>query len=399
MTSGVTGAARPQSKSALRFVILLGIVSLFSDMTHEAARSVNGPFLAILGASGAVVGIVSGLGEVAGYAIRLISGYLTDQTRRYWVISFLGYAVNLLAVPFLALAGNWPAAATLMIVERIGKGIRVPPRDTMLSHATESMGRGWGFGLHEAMDQLGAILGPLIVAAVLYARSDYRAGYAILIIPALLALSVLTLARVLYPRPHELSTAEPSSPARGYSRIFWLYVAATALMAAGFADFPLIAYHFQKTSIVDPRNIPIIYAVAMGVDAVAALVLGRLFDRIGPSTMVLAAAASAGFAPLAFFGGLWLAILGMVFWGIGMGAQESIMRAAIAGMIPAERRGRAYGIFNTVFGIAWFLGSVVIGSLYDVSIPALVAFSMAAQLAAVPVFYVVARRVRVVSGK
>ena len=394
MKSTAPRGVRLQRKSALQFLILIGIVSLFSDMTHEAARSVNGPFLAILGASGTVVGVVSGLGEVAGYSIRLLSGYFSDRTRKYWTITFVGYVINLLAVPLLALVGNWPVAAALMIVERIGKGIRVPPRDTMLSHATESMGRGWGFGLHEAMDQLGAILGPLIVATVLYARSDYRPAYAVLLIPALLALSVLALARFLYPRPHELSKAQTSAKGRDHSRTFWLYVAATALMAAGFADFPLIAYHFQKVSIADPTIIPVIYSVAMGVDALAALAFGRLFDRIGASTMVVAALLSAGFAPLAFFGGLWLAILGMVLWGIGMGAQESVMRAAIADMVPPERRGRAYGVFNTAFGIAWFLGSAAIGTLYDISIPALVVFSVVAQLASVPIFYAVARRAR-----
>jgi len=383
-----------QARTALGFVILVGIVSLFSDMTHEAARSINGQFLAVLGASGAAVGVVSGLGEVAGYSIRLLSGFLSDRTRKYWTITFLGYAINLLAVPLLALAGNWPAAAVLMIVERIGKGIRVPPRDTMLSHATESMGRGWGFGLHEAMDQLGAILGPLIVAAVLFARADYRTGYAVLLMPALLALAVLTLARFRYPRPEELSKPPSRSQGGDHSRRFWLYVGATALMAAGFADFPLIAYHFEKVSIAGPTLIPVIYAVAMGVDALAALAFGRLFDRMGASTLVIAAMLSAGFAPLVFFGDMRLAIAGMVLWGIGMGAQESVMRAAIADMVPSDRRGSAYGLFNTVFGIAWFLGSAVIGVLYDVSIPALVGFSVIAQLASVPVFYAVARQRR-----
>jgi len=374
------------AKTALRFVVLIGIVSLFADMTYEGARSINGPFLAILGASGTVVGIVSGLGELIGFTIRLVSGYFSDKTKGYWTITFFGYAVNLIAVPLLALAGNWQLAALLMVIERIGKGIRVPPRDAMLSYATHHMGRGWGFGLHEALDQLGAILGPVIMATVLFFKDGYKIAYGVLLIPALLALAVLTTARFLYPRPQDLEFSQTKLQVEGFSRNFWLYVMATALIAAGFADFPLIAYHFQKASVADATMIPILYAVAMGVDAIAALVFGRLFDRFGLSTMILVVVLSAFFAPLVFFGGFSLAVLGMVLWGIGMGAQESIMRAALAGMIAPDQRGLAYGLFNTMYGVSWFIGSVLIGVLYDISIPWLVAFSIAAQLASIPIF-------------
>ncbi len=387
MKTTITAEHGISAQTALRFVVLIGVVSLFADMTYEGARSINGPYLAILGASGTVVGIVSGVGELIGFTIRLASGYLSDKTKGYWTITFFGYAVNLIAVPLLALAGNWQLAALLMVIERIGKGIRVPPRDAMLSYATQHMGRGWGFGLHEALDQLGAILGPLILAAALYFRDGYKTAYGLLLIPALMALAVLTSARFLYPRPQDLEFSQTRLQDQGFSRTFWLYVAASALIAAGFADFPLIAYHFQKASVADPTLIPILYAVAMGVDALAALAFGYLFDRLGLTTMMLVAVLSAFFAPLVFFGGFSLAMLGMAFWGIGMGAQESIMRAAIAGMISTEQRGLAYGVFNMTYGIAWFLGSVLIGVLYDVSIPWLVAFSVIAQLASIPIFY------------
>jgi MFS family permease len=386
------------AKTALRFVVMIGIVSLFADMTYEGARSINGPYLAILGASGAVVGIVSGLGELIGYSIRFVSGYLIDETRKYWATTILGYSVNLVAVPLLALAGNWEIAALLMVTERIGKGIRVPPRDAMLSYATSRMGRGWGFGLHEALDQLGAILGPLIVAAVLYIRGGYQTAYGLLLIPALLALGVLMAARFLYPRPRELEISQAKLQVQGFERRYWLYIAASMLVAAGFADFPLIAYHFQKASVASPVLIPVLYAVAMGVDALAALAFGRLFDRFGLVTLMVVAGLSAFFAPLVFFGGLFPALVGMALWGVGMGAQESIMRAAVAGMVDPDRRGRAYGIFNTAYGISWFLGSVLIGILYDVSIAGLVAFSMIMQLMSVPVFYSVSKQFQNISG-
>jgi MFS family permease len=401
----VEGASKLETRSlqltkgtALRFVVLLGVVSLFGDMTYEGARSITGPYLAVLGASATVVGIVAGFGELIGYGLRLVSGYLSDRTGRYWAITLMGYAVNMLAVPLLALAGNWPLAALLIIAERTGKAIRTPARDAMLSHATSEMGRGWGFGLHEAMDQIGAVLGPLIVALVLYLQGGYATGFALLLIPALLALGVLLAARLLYPHPRDLEVDVPAPATRGFPRLFWLYLAAVALIAAGYADFPLIAYHFEKAATVSASWIPIFYAIAMGVDALAALVFGRLFDRLGLTVLVVVALLSALFAPLVFLGGFALALLGMALWGIGLGAQESLMRAAIGGMVPPDRRGTAYGVFNTGYGVFWFAGSALMGVLYDASLPALIAFSVAAQLAAIPVLLLVSRSPRPASS-
>jgi MFS family permease len=379
-------------ETALTFVLLLGLVSLFADMTYEGARSVTGPYLAIFGASAVIVGFVAGFGELIGYGLRLASGYISDRTGKYWTVTLSGYFLNLLAVPLLALAGSWEIAALLMIVERTGKGIRTPARDAMLSHATKGIGRGWGFGLHEAMDQIGAVLGPLVVAAVLYFRGDYRTGFAVLLVPALLALGVLAAARLLYPRPRDLEPVSSELQASGFPRVFWLYLIAVALIAAGFADFPLIAYHFQKAATVPPDWIPVLYAVAMGVDALAALVFGRAFDRIGLSILILAVLLSALFAPLVFLGGFSLALVGMALWGIGMGAQESIMRAAVAGMVPSDRRGTAYGVFYAGYGVVWFLGSVLMGFLYDTSLPALIVFSVVIQMASIPMFLVVRKR-------
>ncbi len=395
----VEAPSKPRTRSldvakgtALKFVVLLGVVSLFADMTYEGARSITGPYLAVLGASATVVGLVAGFGELIGYGLRLVSGYLSDRTGRYWAITLVGYAVNMLAVPLLALAGNWEIAALLIVAERTGKAIRTPARDAMLSHATSEIGRGWGFGLHEAMDQIGAVLGPLIVAAVLYVRGDYQTGFVLLLIPALLALGVLVAARLIYPHPGELEVDIPAPATRGFSRVFWLYLAAVGLIAAGYADFPLIAYHFEKAATVSASWIPIFYAIAMGVDALAALVFGRLFDRFGLTILVVVALLSALFAPLVFLGGFALALLGMALWGIGMGAQESIMRAAIAGMIPPDRRGTAYGVFNTGYGVFWFAGSALMGVLYDRSLPLLIVFSVIAQLAAIPLLLLVRNR-------
>ncbi len=381
-------------RSALTFVILLGVVSMFGDIVYEGARSITGPYLAVLGASAAAVGIVAGFGELVGYGLRLVSGYISDRTQRYWPITLLGYGLTVVAVPLLAVAGRWELAALLIILERTGKGIRTPARDAMLSHATTQMGRGWGFGLHEALDQVGATIGALFVAGALAARDSYQTGFAVLLVPGVLVIATLVAARVLYPHPHELEPATPQLTAKGFPRVFWLYLGAVALVAAGYADFPLIAYHFQKQAIVQGSLIPVYFAVAMASDALAALVFGRLFDRLGLAILMVVSLVSALFAPLVFLGSASLALVGVALWGVGMGAQESIMRAAIAPMVASQRRGTAYGVFNTGYGLFWFLGSALMGLLYDVSLPALIAFSCAMQLASVPLLLWVSRTKR-----
>jgi MFS family permease len=379
-------------RHATRFVVLLGIVSLFADMTYESARSLIGPYLALLGASATIVGTVAGLGELIGYALRLVAGRLADRTGRYWTLTLCGYCLNLLAVPALALTGHWIAAVTLMFLERMGKALRSPPRDAMLSFAGQRMGRGWGFALHEAMDQTGATVGPLMMAAVMWMKNDYHMNFALLLIPALLSLGVLLAARALYPHPRALEAKTVELDARGFARPFWWYLAATGCIAAGFADYPLIAYHFGKMDIMPSRWIPFLYALAMGVDGLAALVLGRLYDRRGPGVLIAAALIAVPVAPLMFLGGFAAAVAGAVLWGIGMGAQESVMKAMVAVMSPAARRATAFGIFNMSFGVFWFLGSALMGRLYDLSVPLLAVFSVLIQLLSIPLL------VRVVRG-
>jgi MFS family permease len=367
-------------RTAVRFVILIGIVSLFADMTYEGARAIAGPFLAVLGASGAVVGIVAGLGELMGYGLRLVSGYVADRTGRYWPITLVGYAVNMVAVPLLALAGRWEVAAALLISERVGKAIRTPPRDALLSHAASRMGRGWAFGLHEALDQVGAVLGPLAVAGILALRGGYPAAFAMLVLPAVLALTCLGVARVRYPTPRDFETQTAAVGGSRLPRAFWIYLVAVACLAAGFADFPLVAFHLKARAVVPDTSIPLLYALAMAADAGAALLVGRWFDARGFRVLALVPLVSCLFSTTVV-----LVVAGTVLWGIGMGAQESIVRAAIAAMIPAERRGTAYGIFNSVYGLVWFAGSALMGILYDRSVTGLIAFSVISQLVAVPI--------------
>ncbi len=380
-------------RTAFRFVLLIGILSFFADFTYEGSRSILGPYLAHLQASAFVVGAVTGFGELLGYGLRLVSGRMADRTQKFWPITIVGYVVQMVSVPLLALAGNWPLAAVLIILERIGKATRNPPRDVMLSHAGKQIGYGWVFGMHEALDQFGALFGPLAMAAALAWRGDFHLAFAALAIPAVINLSLVLLAFRTYPHPEEMESNPPNVNTRGLPRIFWLYLAGAALVAAGFADFPLIAYHFAQASIVSQDVIPVFYAVAMGVSGTGSLVFGRLFDRYGFGVLIVLTLIAALFAPLVFLGGFWVALVGMAVWGLGMGVHESIIPAAVAPMVAPEHRASAYGLFTAGYGVFWFLGSAAIGFLYGISLPAVIAFSVVLQLAAVPLLLVVARRV------
>jgi MFS family permease len=371
---------------AVRFVLFIGVLSFFADFTYEGSRSILGPYLATLQATGAIVGIVTGSGELLGYGLRLVSGRWADSTGRYWPITILGYVVQMASVPALALTGSWPAAAVLIILERVGKAFRNPPRDVMLSHAGQRVGGlGWVFGLHEAFDQFGAMFGPLVVAAVLARHGSYHHAFAVLFVPAVINIGLVILTRLIYPRPQDLEAAPPRVSGKGLPRVFWVYLAAASLVAAGFADYPLIAFHFSRKGTVPTEWIAIFYAVAMAVSGTGSLVFGRLYDRYGFSVLIAVTVLSSLFAPLVFLGGFWLALIGAAVWGLGIGVHESIIPAAVTPLVPEDRRASAFGLFTAGYGVFWFVGSAAIGILYDISLTATVAFCVVAELAAVPV--------------
>jgi MFS family permease len=369
-------------ETALRFVVLMGIVNLFADMTYEGGRGEAGAFLGHLGASGFAVGAVAGAGELIGYAIRSLAGALADRTGRYWIQAWAGYLINMLCVPALALAGSWPAAAGLFIGERFGRGVRRPLIGGMIAEAGRHVGVGWAFGLNEALDQTGATIGPLVVAFVV-AHGGFRPGFGVLIVPAVLTFIALAVAqpssRGLVPRPSQDARALRDPVA------FRRYAIGGALVAAGFVDYSLIAFRFARDHVVPIAAISIWFAVAMAVAAITSYFLGRLFDRYGSmvvgTTIVLTAAAT----PLAFLGTGAVAQAGVALWGLGTAVQDALLLAMVARVI-GERRATAFGIYDTIFGAAWFGGSALMGFLVDVSIPWLVVFSVLAQVAAIPFF-------------
>lgn len=385
-------------RSPWQLIILTAVAAGFADMAYEGMRGIAGAYLGLLGASAAAVGIAAGIGELAGYALRLASGWLGDRTRAYWTLTLVGYGINLIAIPGLAFTGSWEAAVALVVLERIGKGLRAPARSTLVSHAALEVGPGKSFGFDELIDQMGAITGPLLVGLAMWLHGGgdlerHQFAFLLLGLPVIANLAVLLVARARYPRPEEMwrQPDRPHDPHVG--RRFWIYMVAAGLMGAGLADWALIAFHFQGQGLVGPELLAVVYAGAMAVDAVAALVFGLLFDRRGLAVLIFSSALCAGAAPLVFLtGDLTVALAGAALWGVGMGAQESVFKAAIAVLVPADRRGRAYGIFYAVFGLSWFAGSALMGVLYDISLPALALFSACAQLAAIAPLLALTRR-------
>lgn len=371
-----------------RLILLFGIVAALGDVVYEGGRSVAGPFMLMLGASAFTVSFIAGFGEFVGYAIRVATGYLADKTRQYWIFVFAGYLL-IGAIPLLVLAGSWEIAACLLIAERIGKAVRSPAKDAILSHATTSIGRGWGFGLHEALDQIGAVAGPLLFVAALAAGGDYRGGFALLAIPFVLLVIALAAAWKSMPDPlgFEAGVRAPRTQdtKAGENRRLRLYAVFTALTMAGFVVFPLLAFHYKALGIIPDAEIPLFYAIAMGVDAVAALAIGKAYDRYGIGVLALVPVTGILIALVAFSPSYPVALAGAVLWGISMGMQETVLRAAVADFTAMGERGFAYGIFNTIYGGAWFAGSVAIGALYTVHPIYAAGFMVLLQAAALPV--------------
>ena len=385
-------------KQAILFLVLLGIISLLSDFTHEGARSIYGPFLGLIGASAFVVSFTSGLGEFIGQALRIATGIIADKSHKYWHMMFLGYAVNLLAIPLLAFvdASIWQVAIVLILLERVGKAIRAPAKSALVSFTTPHLGAGKSFAIQEVLDQIGAFLGPLFAFAVLSLNQGseidgYHLTFGFLGIFAIATLVILIVSWKKYPNPEQFETRTTFSGFKG-NKAFIFYMLAISMLALGFIDYPLMAFHMEATSVITVTYIPLLYSLAMGIDAIAALIFGHLFDKYGFKSLQISTVIVAFSVPVFFLvSGLWAIVLGVVLWGIGMGAQESILKAVISSIVSKEKRSTAYGIFYSVFGLAWFLGSTLIGIVYAYSILAIVIYSFAMEVAAVILLFVFSR--------
>jgi predicted MFS family arabinose efflux permease len=382
--------ARGSGSAAFQFVLTMGVVNLFGDVTYEGGASINGQFLGELGASAAAISIIAGAGEFLGYSLRWIAGYIADKTGRHWIVTFVGYLINTMAVPAMALAGSWQVAGALVLAERIGRAIRKPTVEAMLSYTTGTLGKGWVYAVNTALDEIGATIGPLLIALVLFLKGSYQTGYALLLVSALLTLVSLAVARIEFPLPSRLEQGRTAT-AKAFTTPYWLYMAAGSFFAAGLMSYELIAYHLSRSGIVSPQSVPLFLAFATGCGVVASLVLGRLYDRIGLPAVVAGVVLSSLFAPIVFQGSFLAALIAMPLWGIGYATQDTLLKALIAGVLPEGRRNFAFGLFYVGYGIGWLVGSVATGLLYERSRLALVIFVVAAQLLSLPGFVIAAR--------
>lgn len=396
---------------AMTFIILFGIVSLFSDMTHEGASSIRGAYLALLGASAGTIGFISGLGELIGYSMRYVFGKITDRTKKYWPMVIFGYILDILAVPALALVGEkgWIAAALLLVIQRMGKAIKKPAKDTIMSFAASQEGVGKSFGIQEMLDQIGAFLGPVFLYLVMLFKTDgttfeiYRTAFAFLAIPGFITILLLFLTKREFPNPEAFEPEAKKEEAFVMKKSFIYYIVGISFFAFGFMDYALVIMHISKNftglggsygtfRLISEETLPLLYAGAMLVDAVAALIFGHIYDKKGVRALVISTIISAPFSLFIFGFKSELALLfGLVLWGIGMGAQESILKAAVTSMVPKKNRATGYGIFECSFGIFWFLGSWVLGVIYSKSLPLMIGLSIFAQVLAIP-FYLKASR-------
>ena len=392
--------SKKRISQAMIFIILFGIVSLFSDMTHEGASSIRGAYMSLLGASAGAIGFVSGLGELIGYSMRYVFGKLTDKTKRYWLMTIAGYVLDVLAVPALALVGEhgWIAACGLLIIQRMGKAIKKPAKDTIMSFAASQEGVGKSFGIQEVLDQIGAFLGPVLLYVVMLFKTEgstfeiYSRCFAVLAVPGAITILLLLITKYKFPNPENFEPEEKKFTPFKVKKEFIFYIAGISLFAFGFIDYSIIIMHVSKTytnisaqltersSLVNSGTLPLLYAGAMLVDAVAALVFGLMYDKKGVKALAWSTVISAPFAILVFGTKSTSALL------LGIGAQESILKAAVTKMVPKSSRATGYGVFECSFGVFWFLGSWLLGVLYDISIPAMITVSVVSQLAAIPLY-------------
>ncbi|ERT62739.1 MFS transporter [Peptoniphilus sp. BV3AC2] len=398
--------------NSLIFIILFGIVSLFSDMTHEGASSLRGVYLSLLGASAGTIGFISGLGELVGYSLRYFFGKLTDKTHKYWQMTIFGYVLDILAVPALALVGSdgWIYACSLLVIQRMGKAIKKPAKDTIMSFAASQEGAGKSFAIQEMLDQIGAFLGPFFLYVVMLFKTEgttfeiYSRCFAYLAIPGAITLILLLYTKKRFPNPEHFEPEPKEYIPFKMKDSFIFYIIGISLFSFGFIDYSLIIMHISKNlnaltsgvGLINMETIPLIYAGAMLVDAISALIFGIIYDRNGIKALVVSTIISAPFSLFVFgFNNIYAVLLGIALWGVGMGAQESILKAAVTSVVPKSSRATGYGIFEMSFGVFWFLGSWLLGVLYDINITSLILVSMMTQLLSIP-FYFKASRAKIV---
>jgi MFS family permease len=388
-----------KAKSAYVAILLLGIVSLFGDVVYEGSRGLVPDYLKFLGASAFIVGFVGGLGEFLGYAVRLVSGVLADTTHAYWLFIFLGYGL-IASIPLLGLTSGWEIAIILVLFERLGKAFRSPARDTVLSIISKDVGAGKAFGIHELLDQIGAVLGPLIVAAMMfYSGNDYQQTFSFLLLPFLILLAALLYTYRKIGRKIAYEPKIADSKVKTLGKPFYTYTFAVVLNTIGLIPAALILY--KASVILQPEQqqwmVPLIYLLIQGVDASIALLSGYAYDKFGVKVLTLPFILSLFPSLLAMLNSEFLTlIIASIFFGLVLGMQESIYRAAVSDFAPISSRATAYGIFNTAYGVGLLISGAAYGLLTDLKPPLItvIFYIFIAQIAAIIALLTVKSRLK-----
>ena len=410
--AGRPAVGRPQLRP-WHFVLCFGLVSLFADMVYEGARSIIGPYLATLGASATIVGVVAGAGEFIGYGLRVVSGYLVQRRGHYWAWTITGYALTVLSVPLIGSTNVIAPALVLYGTERLGKAVRSPAKDTLLSYASTQTGRGTAFGVHQAMDQAGAMAGPLLLAAVLSQHEgNYRLAFGVLIVPGVVVLGLLFWLRHRVPDPlvYEVQAVVAHAPAphdsgesseghaHGSARValpllLWQYIGTIGLLSLGIASFPLLAFHALTQHLLTSAQVPLLFALAMMVDGLSGLLMGRFYDRLGPQVLLVVPVA-AGVAAIAFTQNATLIWVGVAVWGLVHGVMDSTVKAVVTGLVVPASRSIAFGWLALVRGFGLLAAGASLGFAYDQSISVAIWLILIVNTAAMAVLVWVLARLR-----
>jgi len=410
--AGRPAVGRPQLRP-WHFVLCFGLVSLFADMVYEGARSIIGPYLATLGASATIVGVVAGAGEFIGYGLRVVSGYLVQRRGHYWAWTITGYALTVLSVPLIGSTNVIAPALVLYGTERLGKAVRSPAKDTLLSYASTQTGRGTAFGVHQAMDQAGAMAGPLLLAAVLSQHEgNYRLAFGVLIVPGVVVLGLLFWLRHRVPDPlvYEVEAVVAHAPAphdsgesseghaHGSARValpplLWQYIGTIGLLSLGIASFPLLAFHAQTQHLLTSAQVPLLFALAMLVDGLSGLLMGRFYDRLGPQVLLVVPVA-AGVAAIAFTQNATMIWVGVAAWGLVHGVMDSTVKAVVTELVVPASRSIAFGWLALVRGFGLLAAGASLGFAYDQSISVAIWLILIVNTAAMAVLVWVLARLR-----
>ncbi|HEV2880364.1 MAG TPA: MFS transporter [Pyrinomonadaceae bacterium] len=387
-----------------RNVLVISLVSFLNDASSEIIYPLLPVFLSVaLGASPAVIGLIEGGAESVSSFLKLFAGYFSDRSGRRKAPVVFGYALASIVRPILGFATSWPQVFAVRFADRVGKGIRSAPRDAMIADSAAPHERGLAFGFHRAMDHFGAVVGPLLAYALVafiasngdaISLGEYRLIFFAASVPALAAVLVAAFAIRETRKDREdglesrkaereradaargvahapaVAARDDAAPARfslrGFDGNFKRFLVILALFTLSNSSDAFLLLRAREVGI-SASNLPLLWAALHGIKVLSSLVGGDLSDRLGRKTLIVSgwlfyAAVYLGFAFVSTAGGAWSLFL---VYGIYFGLVEGAEKALVADLVPADKRGTAYGLYNLAFSITVWPASLLMGALWS----------------------------------